>query len=172
LLVNIGSVYVLQGGEMSLNERGAFYHLLGDAGGSLAVIVSTLVIELTGLRIIDPITAALIAVLVTWSAGKVLRGSGAIFLHRTPLDTEDARQHLRAIEGVEAVNDFHAWQVCSQLTVATTHLETDDEAEADVESVIQRAHEELTHHGVDHATVELCPDSENRRTHLNAHSHQ
>lgn len=44
LLVNLGSVYVLQGGEMSLNERGAFYHLLGDAGGSIAVIVSTVAV--------------------------------------------------------------------------------------------------------------------------------
>lgn len=86
---------------MSLNERGAFYHLIGDAGGSLAVIVSTIVIEVSGVRIVDPITAALIAVVVTWSAVKVLRGSGAIFLHRTPLDPEKIRSHLLGVEGVK-----------------------------------------------------------------------
>jgi cobalt-zinc-cadmium efflux system protein len=171
LLVNVGSVYVLQGGEMSLNERGAFYHLLGDAGGSVAVIVSTIVIEMTGFQIIDPIVAGLIAVVITWSAGKVLGGSGAIFLHRTPFDQDEARGVLREIDGVTAVDDLHAWQICSQITVATAHLETDVETIAKTEAVTQRAHEELAHHGVDHATVELCPGYDDRDTHLNDHAH-
>lgn len=171
LLVNVGSVYVLQGGEMSLNEKGAFYHLLGDAGGSVAVIASTVVIELTGVRIIDPITAGLIAVVITWSAGKVLRGSGAIFFHRSPFDSDEVRAHLREIEGVEEIDDLHAWQVCSQLTVATTHIETSVETMTDAESISRRVHEELAQHGVNHATVELCPAYDNRSTHLNHHTH-
>ncbi|MFC6723030.1 cation diffusion facilitator family transporter [Halobium palmae] len=171
LLVNVGSVYVLQGGEMSLNERGAFYHLIGDAGGSLAVIVSTIVIEVTGVRIVDPITAALIAVVVTWSAVKVLRGSGAIFLHRTPVDAEEIRSHLLGVEGVKSVDDLHAWQICSQITVATTHIETDVETMTDAETVIRHVHKELDHYGVNHATVELylgCGDCD---THLIQHAH-
>jgi len=171
LLVNVGSVYVLQGGEMGLNERGAFYHLLGDAGGSIAVIVSTVVIEVTGVRIIDPITAALIAVVVSWSALKVLRGSGAIFLHRTPFHTDEIRTHLLGVEGVETVGDLHAWQICSQITVATTHIETAVDTMAEAEDVTRRVHEELAHHGVDHATVELCPAYDDRDTHLNDHTH-
>ncbi|MFB6207343.1 MAG: cation diffusion facilitator family transporter [Haloglomus sp.] len=171
LLVNVGSVYVLQGGKMSLNERGAFYHLLGDAGGSIAVIVSTVVVEVTGIRIVDPITAALVAVVVTWSAVKVLRGSGAIFFHRTPFDTDEIRTHLLGVAGVESVDDLHAWQICSQITVATTHLETDVETMAEAEDVSRRVHDELAHHGVDHATVELSPAYDDRSTHLNDHFH-
>jgi cobalt-zinc-cadmium efflux system protein len=171
LLVNVGSVYVLQGGEMSLNERGAFYHLLGDAGGSIAVIVSTLVIEVTGIRIVDPITAALIAIVVTWSAVKVLRGSGAIFLHRTPFAADRLREHLLDLDGVEGINDLHAWQICSQITIATMHLETGVDTMAEAETVTRRVHEELADHGIDHATVELCPAYEDRETHLNHHGH-
>ncbi len=171
LLLNVVSVAVLQGDEMSLNERGAFYHLLGDAGGSVAVIVSTIVIELSGLRIVDPIVAGLIAVVITWSAGKVLRGSGAIFLHRTPFEQKIIGPVLRDIEGVTAVDDLHAWQICSQITVATVHLETDVETIAKAESVTRRVHAELAHHGVDHATVELCPGYDDRKMHLNDHTH-
>ncbi|QCC57321.1 cation diffusion facilitator family transporter (plasmid) [Natrinema thermotolerans] len=171
LLVNIGSVYVLQGGEMSLNERGAFYHLLGDAGGSVAVIISTVVIEVTGLQIIDPIVAGLIAVVITWSAGKVLRGSSAIFLHRTPFEQNEVQAILRKVDGVTAVDDMHAWQICSQITVATVHLETDVETMAEAETVTRSVHAELAHHGVDHATVELCPGYDDRNTHLNNHAH-
>jgi cobalt-zinc-cadmium efflux system protein len=171
LLVNVGSVYVLQGGEMSLNERGAFYHLLGDAGGSVAVILSTIIIEVTGIRIVDPITAGLIAVVVTWSAVKVLRGSSAIFLHQTPLSGEEVRARLRDIEGVERIDDFHAWQICSQITIATTHIKTSVETMAEAEVVMQRVHDALAHTGVDHATVELYPASADRDAYLTTHAH-
>lgn len=123
LAINAGSVYILQGGEMSLNEKGAFYHLIGDAGGSIAVIVSVLTIEVTGIRIIDPVTAALIAGVVLWSAGKVLRGSGAIFFLKTPLEPEGVRTDMEAVDGVDQVEDWHAWQICSQITVTTAHVE-------------------------------------------------
>ncbi|MFC6768522.1 cation diffusion facilitator family transporter [Natrinema soli] len=171
LLVNIGSVYVLHGDAMSLNEKGAFYHLLGDAGGSVAVIVSVVAIELTDITVIDPITAALIAAVVAWSAITVLRGSGEIFFLKAPLESDDIRAHLCEIEGVDRVDDFHAWQICSQITVATVHVETDVELMADAEAVVGRVHDELARHGVDHATVELSPRYADRDVHLDTHCH-
>lgn len=171
LLVNLGSVYVLQGGEMSLNERGAFYHLLGDAGGSVAVIASTLVIEVTGVTIIDPIVAGLIALLITWSAGKVLYESGEIFLQKTPFEQRKVRTGLREIDGGTAIDDLHAWQICSHITVATTHLETGVESMAEVETVTRCAHDVLADHDVDHATVELFPRDNNRDAYLNECCH-
>ncbi|PCR91693.1 cation diffusion facilitator family transporter [Natrinema ejinorense] len=171
LLVNVGSVYVLHGDAMSLNEKGAFYHLLGDAGGSVAVIVSVLAIEVTGIRVVDPIAAALIAAVVTWSAVTVLRGSGEIFFLKTPLESDDIRSHITGIDGVDRVDDFHAWQICSQITVATVHLETGVETMAEAESVVARVHDELARHGVDHATVELSPHYADRDVHLDTHCH-
>ncbi|MHB9285969.1 cation diffusion facilitator family transporter [Halobacteriales archaeon Cl-PHB] len=171
LLVNLGSVYVLQGGEMSLNERGAFYHLLGDAGGSIAVIVSTVLAAVTGVSAVDPVTAGLIAVLITWSAAEVLRGSSAVFLQKNPLDVCQVRRRLQTVDGVDSVVDFHAWQICSQITVATTHLETDAETMSDVDAVSSRVHDVLEEAAVDHATVELCSGYADRDTHLDAHRH-
>ncbi|WP_423751807.1 cation diffusion facilitator family transporter [Salinirarus marinus] len=172
LAINAGSVYILQGGEMSLNEKGAFYHLIGDAGGSIAVIVSVLTIEVTGIRIIDPVTAALIAGVVLWSAGKVLRGSGAIFFLKTPFEPEGVRTDMEAVDGVDQVEDWHAWQICSQITVATAHVETSVETMTEAETVTQQIHHVLADHGVDHATVELCPAYDDRHTHLNSHAHE
>jgi cobalt-zinc-cadmium efflux system protein len=171
LAINVGSVFILQGEEMSLNEKGAFYHLLGDAGGSIAVIVSVLAIEVTGIGVIDPLTAVLIAGVILWSAGKVLRGSGAIFFLKTPFDPEGVRADIEAIDGVDRVDDWHAWQICSQITVATVHVETSAATMTDAETVTQRIHEVLHDHGVDHATIELCPAYADRQTHLNNHAH-
>lgn len=170
LVVNLVSIYVLEGGEMNLNERGAFYHLLGDAGGSIAVIVSVLAVEYTGLGILDPIAAGLIALVIIWSAGKLLRGSGEIFLHRAPFDVDAVRAAIADVEGVTRVADFHAWQICSELTIATTHVESTVETMDDAEEVTRDVHEVLDANDVEHATVELCPER-NHYAHLTAHDH-
>lgn len=100
LLVNFASVYYLQGGEMNLNEKGAYYHLIGDTGASVAVIVSMLVVEFTGSTIADPITAVLIAVIIIWSAVKLLRESGEIFFQRSPVSVDEVETRLKEIEGI------------------------------------------------------------------------
>jgi cobalt-zinc-cadmium efflux system protein len=171
LAINIGSVVVLQGGEMSLNEKGAFYHLIGDAGGSIAVIVSVLAIEVTGIRIIDPITAVLIAGIVLWSAGKVLRGSGDIFLLRTQIERDGVAGDIESIDGVDALAGWHAWRICSQITVATAHVETTAETMDEADRIRQRIHDILDGRGIDHATIELCSAGTDTRPHLNAHGH-
>lgn len=173
LVVNIVSVVVLEGGEMSLNERGAYYHLLGDAGGSIAVILAVAGVHFLGVPWIDPAAAALIAGFVAWSAAKLVGGSGAIFLHRSPVDLGEVEDEMRAVDGVAGVDDCHIWQVCSEITVATAHIELADGVQtlADTEHVLRDVHDVLGSHGVDHATVEVCPEFESRETHLAAHDH-
>jgi len=41
----------------------------------------------------------------------------------------------------------------------------------DAEAVVGRVHDELAHHGVDHATVELSPRYADRDVHLDTHCH-
>lgn len=172
LLVNLGSVYILQGDEMSLNERGAFYHLLGDAGGSIAVIISTVAIAVWNVPIADPISAVFIGLLVLWSAGKVLRESTSILLERSPISPESVTSDLLAIEGVENVVDLHVWQVCSQLTVATVQV-LDSGTTIDERRLIRtQIHDQLAEHGIEHATVELIDSESSEGTAASTpHSH-
>jgi len=170
LLVNLVSVVVLEGDDMSLNERGAFYHLLGDAGGSVVVIVSVLAVEFTGVRAVDPVAAVVVAGLVAWSAVRVLRESGAVFFLKTPVDVDALRVDLLDIDQIVDVRDLHAWQVCSRLTVATVHVETDAETLSAAEAVDNRVHAVLADHGIDHATVERC-SGDDRHVRLDAHGH-
>ncbi|MFC7140510.1 cation diffusion facilitator family transporter [Halosimplex aquaticum] len=170
LLVNLGSVYVLQGGEMSLNERGAFYHLLGDAGGSVAVIVSTIAVAVFDLPVADPAAAVLIGLLVLWSAGKVLWESTSILLQRSPTSPADLREILTEIDGVDTVDDLHVWQVCSQLTVGTVRV-VSDSPDANSRSVLQqRIHDRFAEHGIEHVTVEVL-DSRDQLNTDDRHAH-
>lgn len=155
LLVNLGSIYVLQGGSMSLNERGAYYHLIGDAGASVAVIVSMIVIEFSGATIVDPITAVVIAGLIVWSAVKLLRESLGIFFQESPVSTTEIEDAIATLDGVEAVRDVHVWALSSALQVATVHVtdaaDTLEERERIQAAITDLLHEEF---GADHVTVE------------------
>lgn len=156
LLVNLASVYVLQGGEMSLNERGAFYHLLGDAGASVAVIVSMLVLMVSDLYVVDPATAVVIAGLIVWSALLLLRESGAIFFQESPVDSDAVRTAIESLEGVEAVEDLHVWALTSQITVASVFLTDRTTSLAERDDLVSRIHDLLaSEFDITHATVEV-----------------
>lgn len=160
LFINIASVYVLQGDEMSLNERGAFYHLLGDAGASVAVIVSMLVIKFTALSIVDPLTAVLIAGLIIWSAVKLLRESGAIFFQQSPIDSAEVMDTLEAMDGVAGVEDLHIWSLTSQIYVAEVYVTDTTETIDERDSLVEQIHRTLeTDFAVNHATVEVVSKS-------------
>lgn len=171
LLINAVSVLVINDDGMSLNERGALYHLLGDAAGSIAVIVSVVAINITGVQILDPIVAILIAIFVTWSALKILAGSWTIFLHRSPFDTEDVRDEIVALDGVSRIQCVHVWEICSQITVATVQVETDIEDFDSADRLNDELHGVLDDRGVDHATVELRQQFSDHDIHLNSHNH-
>lgn len=170
LAVNVVSVYLLQGDEMSLNEEGAFYHLLGDTGASVAVIVTMIFIAVADLRIADPVTAVLIAGLVIWSAARVLRDSTSLLLERSPVSIAEVRSAISETENIESVEDIHIWQICSQFTVATVRVKNYS-ADLDEQHAIRTTvHDQLAEFGIDHATVELVETSQ-ETTPLNSHSH-
>jgi cobalt-zinc-cadmium efflux system protein len=156
LAVNLASIYVLNDDNLSLNEKGAFYHLLGDAGGSIAVILSAVVINFSEATVIDPIVAVLIGVLILWSAAKIMLGSGYIFLHKTKIDRKKSLRDIESIELIDRVVCLHTWQVCSQITVATLHARTNEGvSQEDEDELESEVHKILSEYGVNHATVEI-----------------
>src|SRR5262249_59583162 len=65
-----------------LNVRGAFVHMLGDALGSVAIIVGAIVIRATGWQQVDPILSIAIALLIVYTAADIVRESLNILLER------------------------------------------------------------------------------------------
>lgn len=156
LLVNLSSVYVLQGGEMSLNERGAYYHLLGDAGASIAVIVSMVVVAVTGVTLVDPLAAVLIAGLIVWSAWKLLTESGVIFFQGSPVDVDLVRDTLEALDAVDSVEDLHVWSLSSRILVASVFVTDATTTIDERDALVERIHDLLeSEFDVTHSTVEV-----------------
>jgi cobalt-zinc-cadmium efflux system protein len=125
LLVNLaGAAAVFRRDGRDLNLRAAYIHLVGDALGSLAVIVTGVVIVTTGWPYADPIAGVLIGVYLVVSSWSVLRESTLVLLEATPrgLDAEEIARAMLAEPGVVQVHDLHVWEITSGFVSLSAHV--------------------------------------------------
>ena len=125
LAANVGSILVLASGHKdNLNMRAAFLEVVNDALGSVAVLVSAVVMMITGWAGFDAVAGALIALLMIPRAIKLLASSVSVLLEETPADLDMAkvRKHLEGVPGVLEVHDLHANSVSTGLPQLTAHV--------------------------------------------------
>ncbi|MGW5216013.1 cation diffusion facilitator family transporter [Streptomyces sp. NPDC004051] len=163
LVANVVSLALLMRGQQeSLNVRGAFLEVAADALGSLAVIVSALVIMATGWTAADPIASLLIALMIVPRSFKLLRETLDVLLEAAPKDVDMAqvRAHILATDGVEDVHDLHAWTITSGMPVLSAHVVVRPEV-LDALGHEKMLHELQSclgdHFDVEHCTFQLEP---------------
>jgi cation diffusion facilitator family transporter len=131
LVVNLVSLALLHRGRTdSLNVKGAYLEVLGDAFGSLAVLVAGVVILTTGWAFADTLASLAIGVLVVPRAWHLLREALDVLLEAAPrgVDLDDVRAHILGVDGVLGVHDLHAWTITSGLPVLSAHVVVSDAA--------------------------------------------
>jgi len=175
LLVNLVSLFLLRKGSTeSINLRGAYLEVLGDAAGSVGVIVAAVLISITGNSIWDVVVALAIGLFVIIRAVGLARSVLRVLGQHTPvgLDLAAMENDLLAVTGVAAVHDIHVWELTSGMNVATAHLviaAQDDQGmpaaggpSADFHSVLDAAQKVLAdRYGIEHATLQVEPTNHN-----------
>ena len=128
LLVNIGIYLVLRRGERSLNMRASLLHVIGDMLGSLAALVSGVVIFFSGWLYIDPLLSLFIAALILISSLRLLGDAGRVLLEGVPrgLDLMEIGRSIAALDGVRSVHDLHVWSLSSREVSLSAHVVIDD----------------------------------------------
>jgi len=157
LAVNLLAAGILaRAAHDTLNMSAALRHVLADALGSAGVLVSALVILLTGWRYADPIAGAVIAVLVLWSSWSVLRDSVHILLEGAPkgIDARGLGRRLAEVPGVVEVHDLHVWTITSGFPALAAHVlvEGGDDCHArrrELEELL------LREYGIEHTTLQV-----------------
>lgn len=95
------------------NMHGIFLHILADTLGSVGVIISTIIVKITGWTLVDPVMSVLIATLILASAIPLLQSSGSNLLLSVPKSTEDDLHHLLGevlkIRGVKSYTTPRFW---------------------------------------------------------------
>ncbi len=143
-------------GHEDLNLQSAQTHIFGDALASLAVIIGALAVYLTGIVLIDPLVAIFIGLIVLRSAVRITMQGGAIILERSPIkNLPELKKSLLKVRGVSDVHDFHAWRICSHITVASMHACLDSTGKGRTTEVRNALEEQLAEKGVQHVTIQL-----------------
>ncbi len=140
--------------KADLNVNGAFLHMLMDTLVSVGVVVSGVVIGLTGWMWIDSVVSLAIAAVILLSTCRLLKESLFLSLDAVPvgIDVERLKQEIGGTQGVESWHHLHVWAISTTENAATLHVVVKElPAMEDVKAGLK---ETFRRNGISHSTVE------------------
>jgi cobalt-zinc-cadmium efflux system protein len=158
IALNIAIMIGLRRHGDDVNLRAAWLHMLGDALGSVAIIVGAVAIGYTGWLAIDPILSILIAGLIVWTALDVIRETINILLEGMPRGMKLATvvDAMRSVPGVLHVHDVHVWTLGSGAHALSCHVHIEDMQHSESERILRRIESVLAERfGIHHTTVQF-----------------
>jgi len=167
IFINLGTALLFaRGRDGDLNIRGAFLHMIADALVSVGVVAAGLLVSLTKLEWIDPVTSLVVVVVIMFGTWGLLRDSLGLAMNAVPekIDVDRVEERLGRLEGVSAVHHIHIWPMSTTASALTAHLVMPGGNPGDAFLV---AAAKLVEHdfGISHATFQVetgdaCPDDE------------
>lgn len=157
IAVNAGSALLLmRGSKGDLNVRGAFLHLVADAGVSAVVVLAGGAILVTGWNWLDPLASIVISAVIVWSTWGLLRDAVRLSLDAVPatIDPAAVRRYLEGLPGVARIHDLHIWAMSTTEIALTAHLVVPGGHPGDP-FLLRTAHGLTVQFGIGHATLQL-----------------
>jgi cobalt-zinc-cadmium efflux system protein len=162
IAINFGSAKLFgHDHHHDLNQRAAVLHLLTDAAVSVVVLVSALLVGLTGWVWLDALAAIGVGGAVIWSALGLLREAIALNLDAVPrgIGLGAVETSLRQLPGVRSVEDLHVWGLSTSRSALTAHLVIDPAALAAAQlsgdQLLALARNALAEAGIRKSTLQL-----------------
>jgi len=154
----IAAVAMQRASRDSLNIRGAFLHVLGDALSSIGVIVGALIIQWTNWMVIDPIISFVIGIVILWGAYQLVRDSANILLEATPkeINAKELMQALLTLDDIQEIHCLHIWAITSGVYALSAHVRVSDmtiSSSSTLLEKIQRTLREDFH--INHTTIQF-----------------
>lgn len=151
-----------KGQKEDLNIKGAFLHMVADASVSAGVLISGVVIILTGFYIIDPIVSIIIVLIIVYGTYNLLRDSLKLALDFVPesIDYESIKEYFLSLENVCQIHDLHIWAMSTTQIALTVHIVLNEKIFDD--NFLSKIQKDLKDKfNIDHATVQIeSPDGE------------
>ncbi|KAL4225646.1 hypothetical protein ACF0H5_016335 [Mactra antiquata] len=110
-----------------LNMRAVFLHVLGDALGSVIVVVSALVImfvDADWVYYVDPGMSIVMVCIILSTTIPLLKEAALILLQTVPthIQVHDIKDKMEKIDGIQAVHELHVWQLTGNRVIASAHV--------------------------------------------------
>jgi zinc transporter 1 len=121
--------------ESNMNIRGVFLHVMADALGSIAVIISAVLVKYVppadaNWKIyIDPILSLVLTIFIIASVIPLLKESSHILLQSIPygLNINEIKTKILKINGVLDIHNFHLWALNPESYISTMHVKISKE---------------------------------------------
>lgn len=156
IIINgLTALLLMRGQKNDLNVRGAFLHMAADTLVSVGVVISGIVISMTGWTIVDPIVSLIIAFVILVSTWNLLSGSLRLSLDGLPenVSLEKVRNVLSNHEHVREVHHLHIWAISTTDNALTAHIVIDSlDAMESVKDELKHRLEQLN---IGHSTLEF-----------------
>ncbi|HEV8305083.1 MAG TPA: cation diffusion facilitator family transporter [Gemmatimonadales bacterium] len=159
LVANLVAVTLLhRGHQHSLNQRGAYLHVLGDLLGSVGALAAGAIVLGTGWTLADPLISIFIGALILASAWRLVKESTDVLLEATPghIALSDVHDRLASVPGVDSVHDLHVWTVTSGVVAMSGHLVVRNPAAN--QPVLEEVQDRMLELGINHVTVQMERD--------------
>lgn len=150
LVSGISASLLMRGRD--INTRSAFLHQATDALLSVGVVVSGIVISLTGWTFIDPAVSLVIAAVVFYNTLRLLVRSFRMSVDAVPegIDYDDVTDAILSVDGVRTVSELHIWPV----SIVDTALTAKIVVEGDIEETVGRVRHALDCKSISLMTIE------------------
>jgi len=153
LIINLIVMRWLHGSH-DINTRAAYWHVLGDALGSVAAIVAGGVILLTGWMPIDPILSFIVAGILAWGGWRLVRETTLELMEAVPQDVDSGAMAgaMQAVKGVTGVHHIHIWRLPAGKLAMSAHIGIDEMARwTELLPVLLKI---LKQYDIEHATLQ------------------
>ncbi len=144
--------------DKSINIHSAFIHVVYNTISSVAVIITGFIALSTGITIVDPLVAFLIAGLVARSAYTIVRSSTHILLEGAPseIDMTEIIATLKQLDGVVDVHDLHVWTISTGMDALSGHVVVRDQMLSESSKLLSEINTVLAErYTITHTTIQL-----------------
>jgi cobalt-zinc-cadmium efflux system protein len=148
------ALMLMRGRKADLNVRGAYLHMVADAGVSVGVVLGGIGMWWTGWAWLDPAIGLVIGLVIFAGTWGLLKESVLLSLHAVPKGTAPGKvlAFLHNLPEVCEVHDLHIWGMSTTEVALTVHLVTPQGHPGD--AFLDRLAQELEHRfGIAHATI-------------------
>uniref|UniRef100_H2YRV6 Zinc transporter 1 n=1 Tax=Ciona savignyi TaxID=51511 RepID=H2YRV6_CIOSA len=141
--------------EEHMNMKAVFLHVLGDALGSVIVMISASIVYFvpyeetstasttnatnassvivtthvnSWIMYLDPAMSIVLVVIMITTTYPLFKQSSLVLLQTVPkhIQLQSVKDKIKTIDGVQEIHDFHIWQLTGEKLVATVHVQCSD----------------------------------------------
>ena len=165
IIINGATALLLMRGQKGdINVRGAFLHMAADTLVSVGVVISGIIISVTGFTAVDPLIGLVVAAVILVSSWKLLAESLRMSIDAVPenINPEEIVSMMSGEPGVAGVHHVHIWAISTVEVALTAHVVISEPSR--MEEIKSSLKQRLSSAGISHSTLEIefagsqCPD--------------